>query len=60
VTEKIEDEEFNKYICADTKEELQKWNEIAGKIALGEDEGLSHQEIKDAHQYLDRFMQEIA
>jgi len=50
VTEKIDDEENNKYICPDTKEELQKWNEIAGKIALGEDEGLSHQEIKDAHQ----------
>lgn len=27
---------------------------------MGEDEGLTEQEIKDAHQYLDRFINEIA
>jgi len=60
VSVKVEEEENKSYICEDTLFELNKWNAIAGQVAMGEDEGLATQDIKDAHQYLDRFIHEIA
>lgn len=56
----MEDEENTIFICADTKDELIIKNEIAGKIAMGDDADLTVDQIKDAHAYLDRFIQEIA
>jgi fructose-specific phosphotransferase system component IIB len=60
VNEKLEDEENKPFICEDTKEELSAKSELAGKVAMGDDDDLTPEQVKDAHAYLDRFTQEIA
>ena len=50
----MEDEEKTIFICADTKDEFLIKNEIAGKIAIGDDADLTVDQIKDEHAYLSK------
>jgi ribulose 1,5-bisphosphate carboxylase large subunit-like protein len=58
VTEKLEDVDSQKYICEDNRETLQGHVDVASKVALGDE--VTDDEVTNSHQFLDRFMQEIA